>query len=500
MQLIKKFFLLLSGWLILVQSYSQVSIPGQYLDRIDKMNDSTTLSFYSSIQNNSASHFSWLDPLFKTTFNSTYPRGYNDGSVWKGRGITAEGHAGFYGRKGKFSYTFLPVGYYSQNSNFYQGDNAPDFSYQFSNRIDWVQQYGNGSFMKLHPGQSEISFRTGQFIAAISTQNYSLGPSIYNPIILSRQAGGFPNIRVGIAPTEINITKKSIGKIETNFIFGLLKESDYFDEDESNDQRYINILSFAYSPSFLPELTLGFNRSLYKQTQFFEPTDLISTLFIFDNGVINGDTISVNDTFDQLASITMDWNFPQVGFRAYAEFSKNDFTSDGAGIRPTSVEPEHTRAYTIGFEKELTSKKGRTVRIGYEHTNLSRNSAFLWRPTPSYYTHGVNRNGYSNDGQIIGAGIGPGGNSDHLNIKIEYTKFKIGLLFQRIEHNRDFFVVNITNANLHDIEYSINGFFQKEFKPLTLYLESTVSHNYNKYYIADKANFSLSLGFQFKIN
>ncbi|WP_420317643.1 hypothetical protein [Ekhidna sp.] len=495
----RKIILAISHLLFISSISGQIYIPGDFFNRIDKT-DSTTLTLYKSIHQDGQSQFSLINPFAKFSNNSEYARGYNDGPVWKGKAWTVEAHAGMQGKVGKFHYTFFPVAFYSRNIKFRKALSSDEVRYQFSNQIDWVQQYGFDQFVKFHPGQSEVKFQLNKFNIALSTQNYSLGPSIFNPIILSRQAGGFPHLRFGFDATDLNIGKSQIGKVEANIIMGLLNESDYFDDIEENDRRYINILALGFSPNFLPELTLGLNKSLYKQTRYFEGADLLSLFYILDDGVLDGDTLSPNDAFDQMVSITMDWNFKKVGFRAYAEFAKNDFTSDGGGLRPTAIEPEHTRAYTIGFEKSGSTRKGRAYTFGYEHTNLSANQAPLWRATPSYYTHSVNRNGYTHDGQILGAGIGPGGNSDHFHFKIDYGSFLAGSLIQRIEHNRDYFVANIANFFSHDIEYSLGIFFQKETPKFIFSAEGIFSYNYNRNFGGDRSNRYLSLGVRYKLD
>lgn len=393
------------------ESKGQVVIPASFED-LDKFTDSTTLGFYESIK---ISDSSWeiLDPLLKVSFNSTYPRGYNDGAVWKGKGMNFELHGGIAGQKGRFSYTVHPVLYYSQNTGVSQLA-SDEFKYPFA-QIDWVQRYGNDGFISFHPGQTEVKMQWGKFSTSISTQNYSAGPSVYNPITLSRQGGGFPHVKLALDPFDINIRKVKTGKWEVNLIAGVLSESDYFDTNSQNDNRYINGLFLAYQPSFLPELTLGFNKVLYKDTQFFNAKDLLSTIHILDDGV-RGDSIDTNDTFDQLASATMNWDFPEVGFRAYGEFSRNDFS--GKFVRFLR-EPEHSRAYTVGLEKRLINAKGSLIIINAEHTNLSRNHTFLYQPEPSYYIHNINKQGYTNSGQLLGAGIGPGSNSDQLRVRVE---------------------------------------------------------------------------------
>ena len=58
-----------------------------------------------------------LDLGFKTHINSAYPRGYNDGPTWLGRGLTQEVNVGMRLIIGRLSMTFLPNIFYSQNGN-----------------------------------------------------------------------------------------------------------------------------------------------------------------------------------------------------------------------------------------------------------------------------------------------------------------------------------------------------------------------------------------------
>ncbi len=477
-----------------------VDIPGIGLPT-GKLNDTTALALFSTINTSGKNGVFLLDPLIKTSLNTGYARSYNDGAVWKGKGLTSELHGGVMIKKGAISLVLHPVAYHSQNKSFKYPDTLSSinqFAYPFSPYIDWVHRYGNSSFTQIHLGQSELKLETHKFFASVGTQNYSLGPSVFNPILLSTQAGGFPHLRIGIKPTYLT-KKHKIAKIDASLIYGLLKESAYFDNNSINDQRYFNGIFIALSPSVIPSLTLGFNRVLHKQTQYFQTQDLISPIIVLDNGVLNGDTLAPNDSFDQMASFSLEWRFPSVDFRTYLEFAKTDFTSDGGGIRPTLVEPEHTRAYTIGFEKSFPTKGKTSVDLIYEHTNLSIGHRG-WRPTPPYYTHDVNRQGYTHDGQIIGAGIGTGGNSDQLVLELERENFSVSLLLQRIENNRDYFVNAVRNSNLHDQEYTVGVYTMKEFNSIQLFFDAAISKNYGKYYeFNDVFNFSLGFGLRLSL-
>lgn len=494
-----KYFLGSTVIFLALLGHGQVSVPGSFFQSIEIFNDSSTLAFHSSVHfirvdDNS---FNFLDPQIRISGNTNYPRGLNDGTVWKGKGITSELHLGVSGKLGSLSYTFYPVIYHSQNLRYdlstQLNSSINSFGYQYTNGlgggVDWVQRYGSSAFFNFHPGQSEVRLQFGKFFSAISTQNYSAGPSVFNPIILSRQGGGFPHLRIGSDPFNVKIKGINLGKLEANFLMGYLKESDYFDKNNDNDNSYFNGLFLAYTPPFMPNLTLGFNKVLYKQTQRFSPQDLYSVIVIKD-------TIGPNDQFDQLASATMEWKFLEVGFRAYAEFAYNDF-----GGNYKWIEPEHSRAYTIGFEKHTDFENKDVLIIIYEHTNLSRNHTYMWRAEPTFYIHSVNIQGYTNRGQILGAGIGPGANSDMVSIKYNHQNQTFGLGAQRIEKNKDYFVVNIQDRRMHDIEYSFGTFYQMNFDKLLLSFELIYSKNLNRYYVLDnnQANLYTSLQLNYKM-
>lgn len=481
-----------------VSTHAQVVIPGEQFIP-SKLNDTLELSYHPSIKEVKDEGFQILNPYFKTSINTTYPRGYNDGPVWKGKGITTQLHGGFQYNNAALSITFHPVVYYSQNAQFPLDSqnfaNLSPFAYQIDRGIDWVQKYGSSPFASFHPGQSEIKLTLGSFVTSVSTQNFTLGPSIFNPIIMSNQGAGFPHLRLGISPTTIHIKKLNLFKLESYVYYGLLHESNYYDQGESNNRRYLNGLSIGLSPAFFPNLTIGFNRFMYKDAQYFESKDIFSPIHIFDDGV-RGDSINTNDTFDQIASLSINWNFPQIGFRAYGEFAKNDFGSDG-WFRWTLVEPEHSRAYSLGFEKTSQITKRITLKTAYEHTNLTQNHTYLWRPAPTFYVHHLNRQGYTNKGQLLGAGIGPGSNSDQINIEMGITNYTFGVFGQRIQFNEDYYVRKSRALTVHNVEYTFGLKASRELEKFILGIEWYHSKMFNQYFdpFIDERNdyFSLSV-------
>ena len=502
-----------------IQVFSQILIPGSY----DKMlNDLTLLrtdsivqlSYRSKIEYKDANQYINVLPInTMLSFNSAYPRSFNDGPVWQGKGLTYQLNAGIQMKYGLLKATFYPGVYLSQNSEYELANVNPrqnPLNYQFgiSQNVDFVQRFGNASFAKAYWGQSEISLGNEKIRMAISSQNFTLGPAKYNSIVLSDAAPGFPHLILG-TPEKVNLQLKGkdLGNIEANLFYGLLSESAYFDTISDNDYRYINGLSVAYEIPGIQGFTIGFQRSLFKNTKYFENADLYSMFKIKDNGIVVdaiGDTVLItgNDTFDQLASLSLEWRIPETDMRVYMEFAKNDFNGSE---RRLLVEIEHSRAYTFGLEK-LYSLPKRNLLLGYEHTFLPRYISYQWRPNPPFYTHHIARQGYTHQGQLLGAGIGPGTTSDRADLIFINPRGVFGINFQRRRIDEDYFVMRIPDDTSkefrHDVEYTLGGIFSRENEKYVYGLQVDLSYRFNMYYEHknDMVNLYSNLFLRYKLN
>jgi hypothetical protein len=530
---IKNSFLLILLLTAMFRSTAQVDIPGslenKYFSLLRLKNPQVNhLSYWPSINpvNDTLQWNPWeyysesikvkegfevLNPFSKISYNSTYPRGYNDGPIWKGKGITWELHAGVSGKFKRFSYTLMPVVFYSQNSSFELAprikDDVSKYSYQFSNkfavsyRVDWVQRYGDQAFVKLHPGQSEVRYADQYFSMGLSTQNFKLGPSVISPLIMSRNAPGFPHIDIGTSkPQNLRFKNIDLGKFETKLLYGLFSESKYFDTIPDNSRRYFTGLTVGYSLPFLPNLTFGLNKVLYKSTLHFEPFDLLAVFYIFDTGVYV-DTIKTKDAFDQMASIFIDWTFPQVGLRTYLEWARNDFSGD---FRRMITEPEHSRAYTLGLQKAFDLASDKALLLTVEHTNLIRNQSWRYRPNPPYYQHIIVDHGYTNAGQILGAGTGGGSRVEYISLGFYQKNGLLGIDFQAIRFDDDYFNEHVQGYNIqeeynrHDNEYSLGFKYQRNYDRLVLGATMTNSYRLNQYYVLKNDRFNLALALSIK--
>ena len=202
---------------------------------------------------------------------------------------------------------------------------------------------------------------------------------------------------IGLRRTQIRIPFLGwyIGDIETRFWVGKLAESDYFDNNDSNDHNQISGFTFSYSPSFLKGLTLGVTKiTLNKWGESF-------WRYAWPGWYLN--TIKANSKSsgeDMKASLVADWVFEKVGFEVYGELGFDDFMADGFKLYEYQRYPFHAVTYTWGLKKSLNiwkSKKSgascslsgtiqrppRTIRCGQEVHIILVHMARLPRAIPT---------------------------------------------------------------------------------------------------------------------
>ncbi|MFY0606654.1 MAG: hypothetical protein JXR10_08060 [Cyclobacteriaceae bacterium] len=445
-------------------------------------------------------HFEVLPIVPSVSFNSNYPRSYNDGPVWRGKGLNAEVNFGVRGHFGILHYTVAPVLFSAQNKNYARLDGGVNpYNYPFGNKIDWVQQYGDGNYNKASWGQSDIRLIYKNLTLGLSTQNVVWGGARINPILMSNNAPMFPHLDFG---TNTPIETK-IGKIEFRSYWGLMQESPYFDDIESNDKRYFQGGGLHYSPSFFKGLSVGVSRVHYRNLdiQGFTFNDAFLSFADFSSNqdsIFNGQV--VNDVYDQMISFNFRWLFPEIGFETYLELAKNDFSN----IKTLATEPEHSRAYTIGFIKLFEFAKGRVIKMHYEHTTLGQSRLIVIRYSPSYYSHYLAPQGYTHQGQVIGAGIGTGSNSDIGMIDYYTEKGMVGICAQRIRFNDDYVFTSLVpgGPRTFDVEYTATLKAVRFIQKFALTGEASLSTRFNWQFIENNRvnNLFLRIGFGYNLS
>jgi hypothetical protein len=129
-------------------------------------------------------------------------------------------------------------------------------------------------------------------------------------------------------------------------------------------------------------------------------------------------------------------------------------------LRDFAGSPDHGRAYVFGISKlvPIRNKQDEFIEINAEIDQLSESVDRLVRPADGFYQHGAVAQGYTNVGQVLGAGTGSGGNLQSLDISWLKGLGKLGIGFERYEHNADFynlFIKDLNGQSRRWVDYSL---------------------------------------------
>jgi hypothetical protein len=406
-------------------------------------------------------------PRFRSFANSKFPVGINDGPVWQGRGLTSSLDAGATLRWRGLTATLHPTLLFNENRSFELAAAPSTYAYPWWT-IDLPQRYGPDPYWTVDPGESEIRLDGMGLSLGFGSRSLWWGPGLRNAIVMSNNAPGIPHAFVGSdGPVGIGV-----GTLEARWIWGDLDESGWFEEPVESHDRFITGIVLAYSPSFVTGLSVGMTRVFMR--------------LVPESGVPMGDYFSVfqgfrkkslvtagnpdgSDESDQILSLFGRWVLPESGFEVFFEWARTDHSWE---VRDFLLEPEYSQASTIGLQKAFSLQGNRILTFWTELTHLAKNSTAFVRPggNPVYYIHNLVKQGYTQKGQIIGAGIGPGGNAQGIGLELYAPWGRWEAYLQREVKDNDAYyewsTANGRGACCHDVMYHLGGqalFFVGDF-------------------------------------
>ena len=437
----------------------------------------------------------FLSPRIDYTYNSKYSRSYNDGPLWSGRGSTVGLNVGFKLKWGPITAQLYPNFFHAQNKHFQRqspgridlNPRPNPLNYQLSNRIDWVQIFGFESFNTLDWGQSNIGAEFGPVKIMFSTENMWWGPALHNPILMSNTAPGFKKVNIGTSKPILT----KYGDFEMNAIWGRLAHSDYAGIPLQN-KRYIAGVTFGYRPSFIPALkglSMAFGRVLYKPWPNSGLTfgDIFLALGETKEVTSNGDALSYEENLDQYLSFDLRWIFPKSDAEFYFEWTRNDFW-----LNFNNLNNEPVGAFSLGIQKVL-DVGSTSYKLGIEHTSMAAQRTRVIQESHDYYTHSGMNQGYTHEGSLLGAPIGPGSKSQTIKIDRFRPNGKLSFSINRIRFNDNFFWRTFNDFQKHDVEWNfgfqaIRFFKQFEFSGKFIYSRRMNWHYFTE---LDVNNFQL---------
>jgi hypothetical protein len=390
-----------------------------------------------------------LAPTVDVVHNSTLPFSLNDGDLWAGRGTNWRLAVGAAAAWGPLRLVVAPELTRSENREFQEVDteqwHRPFIDWSILNRwaSPWHQhpfpadepvRFGEERLQRITLGQSSLWGEGRGVAAGISSENMWWGPGIRDALIMTNNAAGIPHAFVRTARP----LRTPVGEFEGRWIVGVLSESDFYDYDDTNDTRSLSAAVVTWRPRWEPDLTVGVARAVFaaadgpgdalgRWLDVFQPADRPNARPWSDSSYTGGR--------DQLTSLFARWIFPTQGVEVYGEVGRAERP---ASLRDLLVDPNHTLGYVLGGQLARPFRAvGGHWRLQAEFTQLEQSPTYRYRPTHSWYSSRATPQGYTHEGQMIGAGIGPGSSHQWLAADVVAPAWSAGAFVGRWRRNTD---------------------------------------------------------------
>lgn len=427
-----------------------------------------------------------------SSVNTDKPWGGNDGALWQGRGLNSQVSAGLELGTDFFLLKLNPIAWASQNLDFEIINTTSSSGYgDYWTVFDNLQRYGQELYWDFSYGESALRFTYKNMTLGFSNESVIIGPGQKNNIILSNNADGFPHFDLG------TLSKIDLGKFaefEFRWLWGFLKESEFFDEDAANDYAWFSGFYASLTPKFFNSFSCGFNYQYYKPLSTWDAYDLLRGIPLLDF------SNSATDYKDMMVSLTFQCLFPEVGFELYGEWGRND---NFAATDDLFNSPEHTQAYTVGVNQVLFKNGSNVLFLSLELTNIAQERTAYVRAAGPWYRHSWAgwSQGYTNKGQLLGAAIGPGSGSQWARITWIDESGLISFSAQRISHDKDYYYAIAASVVDSDCFSEFNMALEKVFflNNVQLYGQLAFIHlwNNNFKYMNNLNNVHLEFGVRY---
>jgi hypothetical protein len=448
---------------------------------------------------------------YNIEFNSHHPYNRNNGSMIPNRGYQHIISGGIYAEIGPLSIQLKPEHLFSENKDFEkfgEGPNGHDTTiwskrYKLWNKIDMPERFGTKEYNKTLIGQSSIKLNYKGLSFGISNENIWWGPSIRNSIMMSNHARGFKHITFN----STRPLKTKIGNFEWQVLSGRLESSGFNPSStpesyptffvpkinqlgETNDWRYIQGYTISYSPKWISGLSLGFIRwvQMYSAVVRGKYTWMegspswfpaFSNLFRKNDKYENYEAQS-----NQAAGVFLRWLWKESKSEIYVEYNHNDSKQN---IRDLLLDSDHSRAVTVGLQKVFKINSDNYL-FSWEWTQMEQTASRLLRNAGSWYEHSWTYDGYTNEGEVLGASIGPGSNSHYFALNRVRDKEKIGIAFEIIDQDNDFYHEAFSSAKDP----------RRYWKDFNLHLN--FSKKYKQFWLSSNLMYSRSLNYQWDLD
>lgn len=425
-----------------------------------------------------------------TQYNSRHPEGINDGAMIPARGFQTMISAGLYVKYGPLSIQLRPEFVSAQNKAFdgFPQDYTSPMGTEFPNspygRIDFIERFGTGAYNKVFWGQSSLRLKAGPISFGVSNENLWWGPGYRNSLLMTNSSSGFKHLTLN----TVKPIRTYIGSFEAQIIAGKLEASGY-NRNLSEEWSYLNSMVFSYQPKWIPGLFLGATRSfITDKSNLGNKVGDYLPVFSFLTKTSGGTNEEVDAMRqNQLISVFMRYLFKEAHGEIYFEYGREDHSWD---IRDFILEPAHSSAYILGLRKLFSINEQKetylqlimeTTKLASPQVTINRNAGDVGR----WYFHG--NEGYTHNGQLLGAGIGPGSILQTIDLSWTKSLKQIGITLERYVHNNDFWFAKVEDVRANWVDMSAAAYGSWDYHNLlfTFKFKYIKSYNYQWMYEPD---------------
>jgi hypothetical protein len=379
--------------------------------------------------------------------NSLQPISFNDGNMYPARGWQERYSVGVNLKLLIFDINYQPEKLTVQNlrQEPYLGEPGNFMFYYFgmvANNIDNFRQFGYDRIEETTLGQSRIGIKTKYIAAGISNENIWWGPGKRNSLVFTNNAAGFKHYYL----KTVEPIKTCIGSFELAGVVGKLDTTKYIDIDQdllnacqackvfkNLDEREIDGITINYQPKWIPNFYIGYaySRQFYRHAT----NALGDTVNFFSKDLPKQEIGSMFFRFslpDDHAEFYGEMGMPNESpwpWKFFKERMRPGFVFGATKLVPLKLFDSY-----LSLNVEFTQLQLMNPRdIFYE------GYPFVGGKPNSWYLSTIVKQGWSNNGQLMGSSIGPGSNNQSISLSWNKGYNKIGFFVERTVFNNDFY-------------------------------------------------------------
>ena len=204
-------------------------------------------------------------------------------------------------------------------------------------------------------------------------------------------------------------------------------ESPYFDYDGRNDLRSASGAIVTLRLRADTGLTIGAARMVIAGTTLSRIASRAGDVFFDWSGAPSSGPVTRRS--DQMFSLFGRWVFPEAGLASHVEWARIDLP---ASLRSILVAPQKGQGLTVGLEWAGRIDSATTLRFQGEFTTLEQTPRTPGGVLPEFYASHTVPQGFTQQGQVIGAAIGPGSSSQYLGLDLSRSRTSYSVNVGRI--------------------------------------------------------------------